>query len=398
MTFPPPQQARQPDEDFRAPGPYPNDPWVHGTSAPAPPVHGAYAGPPYGHLPGASGGPPLEPALNGLAVASLATALVLLAPLSVVFGIVALVQISRTGSRGKGLAIAGITISGVVISGVVALLLSGALNFRVWVQDGTGAPVRPDRPDVSRVHILTLREGDCFTPAELPGQNQERLADPTAERKPCTASHRGEVYATFDLPDKQAYPGVEQINETASRTCGELLFDYTPDVGEFSMLLTFFYYPQADRWALGDRTVRCWAGRPTGDLDRSVRQDIDALTAEQRAYVTALHPLYKTQARRPVKNPEADLAGARKWAREMATAQEETARLLKEAELPRAAKEKAGELAEAFEDGVPHWEAAARAEDAGAFRAAMKKSAVDPAVGVELERSIRETLGLQSLS
>ncbi|MFE3638229.1 DUF4190 domain-containing protein [Streptomyces cellostaticus] len=59
---------------------------------------------------------PAPPALNPFAVTALVTSLLCLAPLGLIFGIVALLQISRKGQRGKGLAIAGISVSGAAAS------------------------------------------------------------------------------------------------------------------------------------------------------------------------------------------------------------------------------------------------------------------------------------------
>ena len=55
---------------------------------------------------------------NGMAIASLVTALVCCTPLGLIFGLIALNQINKTGEGGKGLAVAGIVI------GAVGMLIS----------------------------------------------------------------------------------------------------------------------------------------------------------------------------------------------------------------------------------------------------------------------------------
>jgi peptidyl-prolyl cis-trans isomerase B (cyclophilin B) len=79
-------------------------------------------GPPPGY--GPAGIQPQEPqGTNGLAIASLVLAF-LLPPLSIVLGIVALVQIRGTGQSGRGLAIAGTVISTIfVVIAVVYIVL-----------------------------------------------------------------------------------------------------------------------------------------------------------------------------------------------------------------------------------------------------------------------------------
>ncbi|MEU3344873.1 DUF4190 domain-containing protein [Streptomyces sp. NPDC006700] len=69
--------------------------------------------------------------------------LVCLAPLGLIFGIVALVRISRNGQRGKGLAIAGISVSGAFL--LPAALVARTADFKVWTlpgrdSDGETAP------------------------------------------------------------------------------------------------------------------------------------------------------------------------------------------------------------------------------------------------------------------
>lgn len=95
-----------------------------------------------GYQPGTSGGygyPPPWPqypqavGTNGFAIASIVCAAVGLACLGtgsflgIIFGIVALNQIKRTGQGGRGLAIAGIVIGSVVTAGLVILILIGGI-------------------------------------------------------------------------------------------------------------------------------------------------------------------------------------------------------------------------------------------------------------------------------
>ncbi|SDL02497.1 DUF4190 domain-containing protein [Streptomyces indicus] len=341
--------------------------------------------------------PPHSRPVDGLAVASLVCSLLLLAPLALPLGIIALVRTARTGHRGRGLAIAGISVSGVVLALAVSLL-TGLLHFRVWTTEGPGSPTEvagaPTAGDGVRVHIDALQERDCFSPGDEPTQDGEQLDDFSAMRIPCGEAHRGEVFALFHLPDKATYPGAEWIKRYAVEECTHRLFDYTPDPAAYGGLRTFFYFPERERWERGDRTVRCWAGLPQGELEQSVHQDADAMDPAQRAYLDAIRPLQQTQANMPIKGPKSDLSGARRWAKAMAAAQSKTARLLTEAELPADVRESAQTHADELRRGVPHWDTAANAATANDYLTAMRRAAVDPVRGVELERSLRTGLGL----
>ncbi|MER7173968.1 DUF4190 domain-containing protein [Streptomyces mesophilus] len=339
-----------------------------------------------------------RPPVDGLAVASLVCSLLLLAPVGLPLGIIALVRTARTGNRGRGLAIAAISVSGVTLA-VAAAFLGGALHFRVWAYGGSGVPIgTSSAPTQSangeRVHINDLHERDCFTPGELPVQDGGGLDDFSAVRLPCTEAHRGELYALVQLPHRATYPGTEWIKTAATEACTDRLFDYTPDPAVYGGLRTYFYFPERDRWQQGDRTVRCWAGLPQGELDQSVRQDTATLDPAQRAYLEALRPLQQAQAERPLKGPKRDLPGARQWAKEMSVAQAETARLLDEAQLPERVGKPAKELAAELRRGVPHWDEAAKAASSNVYYAAMQRAAVDPARGIDLERRLRTGLDL----
>lgn len=109
--------------------------------------------------------PPSVPAqvqarLNPLAVTALVTSLLCLAPLGLIFGAVALLQISRNGQRGKGLAIAGISVSGAVL--LLVGLAAPLIDFKVWTLPARSDSGEAAGPGWTTVHSLTA--GDCFDP------------------------------------------------------------------------------------------------------------------------------------------------------------------------------------------------------------------------------------------
>jgi hypothetical protein len=105
---PPPNDPDDPDE------PAYGVPWAY----PMPPPQPAY--PYYAAPPGSPYGVPVVRGINGFAVAGLIFSF-FCTILGLVFSVIALVQIRRTGQAGKGLAIAGLVISLVFIALIAGL-------------------------------------------------------------------------------------------------------------------------------------------------------------------------------------------------------------------------------------------------------------------------------------
>ncbi|MYX77665.1 DUF4190 domain-containing protein [Streptomyces sp. SID3915] len=333
-----------------------------------------------------------SPPVSGFAIASLVCSLVCLAPLGLVFGIIALVRTSRRGERGKGLAVAGVAVSGAVL--VLAFLtLVGALRFSAW---SSGSPAGPVRGDRGR-SVFALETGDCFTPATEPTQdNQGAIRNGAAERLSCEEPHRGEIYGRFELTGRKAFPGTEEVMKASRDRCGPLLPDYAVDLTAHGPLQTYFSHPDRAGWERGGRTVLCWAGAPRGDLDEPIRKEESAFAPVQLAYVSAFRPLWEAQLRPPQRGPEEDLATASRWAGQMAAADAEAARLLGDARggLPGDVREPAGEIVVVFEAAVPRWERAVRAADSDAYLAAIEQAGRDNDLAVGLDAEIRKGVGL----
>ncbi|MFI9599667.1 DUF4190 domain-containing protein [Streptomyces sp. NPDC052043] len=308
-------------------------------------------------------GQPVPPGLNGFAVAALVTSLVCLAPLGLIFGIVALVQISRRGQRGKGLAIAGLSVSGAVL--LLTAFIVATVDFRVWT-----IPGRDDSGEVTGrgwTTIYSLRDGDCFNPGtELPKEKGSSLGDISVELTPCDTSHHAEAYASFTLSG-QEFPGPDTIAAIAGPRCSKLFLDYSIDPLAFGPLQSYYFYPDERGWTTGNRTVRCWV-TPQNDaeLDTTVRRDASDVDDGQLAFLSAVKPLNAAGVLRPARGPREDLDGARAWAGRMAEAQKETIRLLKDADLP-GAQRPTEQLVAEFEAGLPFWQQAAKASDADTF-------------------------------
>ncbi|WP_203612239.1 DUF4190 domain-containing protein [Amycolatopsis sp. SID8362] len=147
-------------------------------------------------------GPPRPTGRNGMAIASLILGILGICGLSLVLGlilgIIALVQINRTGQPGRGMAIAGI---------VLSLLWAGGLAVGV-VYVASKAKTLGTTPT-----IVGLQVGECYdTP---PGFGAD------ATKVPCTGPHDGEVFDTVPLKGyvEGEYPGEEYLESQAKPAC-----------------------------------------------------------------------------------------------------------------------------------------------------------------------------------
>lgn len=119
-----------------------------------PPAPGGYEYPPlpasgyggYGDQGGGYGYPPAYPqygasSTNGLAIGALIASIAgwftcgIGTILAIVFGVVSLNQIKRTGQGGRGMAIAGLVISGISLALFVVALIVGSINRHNRVDD-----------------------------------------------------------------------------------------------------------------------------------------------------------------------------------------------------------------------------------------------------------------------
>jgi hypothetical protein len=241
-----PQPAYPPPPGAYPPPPYPAPQQPHGEYGQqpygAPPPYGAPQ--PYGAYP-----PPPKPGFNGFAIASLVLSIVGGILLSVIFGIVALVQTRRSGQKGRGLAIAGLAVSalwlvGIAIGVVIAIASSAD-------RDSTGEITAGG--DVS---AFDLAVGDCLNGLKE-GQSISNLP-----AVPCAEPHEGEVFAVFDLPGG-AFPGDTKIADDAERECSNRFESYAPSSVNDTSIELFFLHPTSLSWRQGDHEVTCVATDPT---------------------------------------------------------------------------------------------------------------------------------------
>ncbi len=191
---------------------------------------------------GASDGPKTE----GFAIAALV--LGILGILGLPFGLIALRRISRRGTGGRGLAIAGIVLgsSWIVLIGLgVAVAILGSAE-RSPTGDVVGA---------GRVTFEDLRVGDCVS--ELPEGNSITVAV-----EPCSDPHAGEVYEVTTLP-AGPWPGEDEVFRLSEGACAEALPAYvSADAGSIGYEI-FYFHPLEESWS-ADRNVICLATDPSG--------------------------------------------------------------------------------------------------------------------------------------
>jgi hypothetical protein len=233
---------------------------------PGPPGHPAY--PPYPPYPSSPYGDerwphqpyppprPPHPGVNGFAVASLVLGIIGGVLLSVIFGIVALVQMRRRPYQGKGMAIAGLALSGVWVLGLATLIV-------VAIVSGADRDPSGQLTDGGPVSAQQLRPGDCVNDLE---ERDRVLSLPAV---PCGQPHEGEVFAVFALSGT-TWPGDGEVLEMADQGCQDRFQSYAPNA-DFESFDLFVIHPTRSAWVRTDHDVTCIATDPQGRRTGSLR-------------------------------------------------------------------------------------------------------------------------------
>ncbi|WP_165989846.1 DUF4190 domain-containing protein [Streptomyces sp. YIM 98790] len=303
-----------------------------------------------------------------MAVASVATLATCLAPVSLILGIVALVQIRRHGHRGRGMAVTGVTVSS------LAMVLIGA---------GITAAVLSDERSVDAIEA-----GDCFDSSAEPGGTEYSV-----KVIPCDEPHNAEAFGEARSAYTGDYPGEELLQLEAGRECAKLLQPYVLDIwGLSEELWPSYYYPQRDSWEeLDDRRFLCFLYSEGGSLESSLRGDASGYTDEQLRYLELSGPLTAAWMSEPPQ--EAELEDFTAWAEEMARlSRQQSDRLEEEPWRTEGAAELAASLAAARWASAEHWERAASATDWDLFQEHYDSGYA--AFGYEEEAALREALEL----
>lgn len=247
MTQPP---SDQPPEAAASPG-YP--------SYPAGPYGSAYPPPPPGY-PAAGPYPTAPPpaGTSGFAITSLILGILPLCAgvLGVIFGVIALNQIKRTGQRGRGLAITGIACGSVwmVLTAVVVILAAAHPS------DHDRGPGRHGSDGSSSPSSIGSRYtvGDCYEQLNLSGNadDDERMVT-SIKTVPCSAPHRAEVYDKLQMTGSAPLTD-DELTQQGQR-CVDSLETYAPSAYRDDGVEVKYVYPLKREWATGDRTMVCVA-------------------------------------------------------------------------------------------------------------------------------------------
>ncbi|MGI5206683.1 DUF4190 domain-containing protein [Spirillospora sp. CA-108201] len=235
MTYPPPGPAQ----------PGPQAPY----SPPPPPMPGD-------HGPGSPYGSGAEKT-NGLAIAAFVTGLLgCFGVVGLILGAVSLSQIAKKGGKGRGLAIAGIVLSCLwIVLGIAAFALRGGGG-----SDGAGAVPKATQTKPKEVDAKKMKVGDCINDnsGAATSTTEESVEVESVKIVPCTGPHDGEVTAVFRLKGF-VIPPESQLQQLASNGCKlrtQARINRDPAARGIA---NSYYYPSADSWKSGDRTVTCVA-------------------------------------------------------------------------------------------------------------------------------------------
>lgn len=229
---------------------------------PPPTPYGEQSPTPYGEQPPAmwqpypqpswSPSPPVPTGTNGLAIAALVTAILgTLCFSSIVLGIVALVQTSRTKQQGKGLAIAALVISALWLVGALVVGVVAAVTSQDDRSQATEAAIAGSE-DVS---TYDLAVGDCLITAQLDDVEEDPID--TLPSVPCSERHDTEVYAIVTMTGTDYRSQDELIDYSQNRCDSEFARVLPKDTVDDYDLGTFFLYPTEEGWADGDRDLTC---------------------------------------------------------------------------------------------------------------------------------------------
>ncbi|QMU67628.1 DUF4190 domain-containing protein [Streptacidiphilus sp. P02-A3a] len=292
--------------------------------------------------------------------------LLALAPVSVAFGIVALVRIGRTRQRGKGLAVAGLVLSGAwCLVGVVALLLGAAY---VSAHPGALSPssAMPGISGMPGMRLVSgLGPGSCF---DLPPQ---RAVTGWVTVVSCIQPHDRQLYAKVDFGG--GYPGAAEAARQTQLVCLKAMgADFLDPEGILEAARPFGYVPTPAAYRARKAQAWCTLAGQSGQLSENLMQATGDYTAQQLAFLrtTEQTTLIRSGMTSTVVG---DLEQARDFAAQLASADRAEARQLLGLRFP--AGPERGEAAAIARDDL------AEAEQARAFAAVTTEGQAQAVIG-----------------
>ena len=186
---------------------------------------------------------------DGVAIAALVSGIIPAIPVTLVLGPLALIRVSRSGARGRALALTGLALAGLWT--VAAAVAATAIITRP-------PPAKP----VPLPRVFSLRPGQCADSGSNGISGLQVLS--------CSQAHDAEVFATFRVAGSR-YPGAGALQQQARQGCASRLSGYLNPQLSAASLAQSFVYPDAGAWAAGERTVVCTVRSTSGPLVGSVR-------------------------------------------------------------------------------------------------------------------------------
>jgi len=127
-----------------------------------------------------------------------------------------------------------------------------SVSLNVPDADGAG-PI--EFPNPAQVEVLDLSRGlqqPIVAPGTCVASYQAALLPSNDSILDCSEPHRGEIFAVFDIPDSDTYPGEDPVFGYGSELCFDQAAAYTDLDPEL-----FVLYPTLATWVLGDRRIIC---------------------------------------------------------------------------------------------------------------------------------------------
>ena len=169
---------------------------------------------------------------------------------------------SRPGARRNALVIAGAGLTALVaVIAVLALATSPTSPVRPAASKSPAASGSP-APPTNQLTYEQVQPGDCV---QVPHITTISNYPDVFTVVPCSQSHTREVFFSGDIwPQSSAYPGDNNVNNTAIARCDRAFTAYDGISQDQSAYTYLYYYPDSGSWVVGDRLVQCVAYEPSG--------------------------------------------------------------------------------------------------------------------------------------
>ena len=106
--------------------------------------------------------------------------------------------------------------------------------------------------------VSDLRVGDCFDLKDAAAEIHEKVT-----ARPCGEEHEFELFYVGSLPEGPYPTDVDtSFGKFVQDNCGPAFESYVGKAYESSELEVFWFYPNGDSWAKGDRAVQCAVYHP----------------------------------------------------------------------------------------------------------------------------------------